>query len=222
MKKTFFILNMLLGACILALTVRYDIEGGPLLKGVTASSFAVLGIVNLFYALLAKAANKRYPAWMAAGLVACMIGDIMLNIAFIAGVVFFAVGHILYCAALCCLRKPQKMDLIPIAVVFAAALVVLKRIPALTSGSAQMGWVCRGYALVISCMVGKAAANFFRQRSRVTALVLVGGILFFFSDLMLVLNCFGGAPQITNTLCTYTYFPAQCLLAHSVYHAVEQ
>ena len=220
MKKTFTVLNIILFAAAAALMVWYDLEGGLWLKGVTASSFVALGLVNLIYGLLNR--SGKYPVWMAVGLFTCMIGDIVLNIEFIYGACIFAAGHVLYCIAFCCLLKPKAADLIPIGAVFAVAIMILKLVPTLDFGSALMEYICIGYALVISCMVGKAIANFLRQRSTVTALLLVGGILFFFSDLMLLLNCFGDAPKITDTLCLYSYFPAQCLPAHSVYHFVHK
>ena len=222
MKKTIGLLNILLLAVSLGLTVYYHLEGGLLLKGITASGFVALGLVNLVYALLAKTPDRKYPLWMAAGLAVCMTGDIVLNISFISGAAIFALGHIFYCVAFCCLLKPRKADLLPIAVGFAAALMIIKLVPTLDFGTPLMEWVCIGYALVISCMVGKTMANFLRQRNPVTTLLLIGSCLFFFSDLMLVLNCFGDAPKITDTLCLYTYFPGQCLLAHSVYHTVRQ
>ena len=222
MKKTFGLLNILLLAVSLGLTVYYHLEGGLLLKGITASGFVALGLVNLVYALLAKTPDRKYPLWMAAGLAVCMTGDIVLNISFISGAAIFALGHIFYCVAFCCLLTPRKADLLPIAVVFAAALMIIKLVPTLDFGTPLMEWVCTGCALVLSCMVGKTMANFLRQRNPGTTLLLIGSCLFFFSDLMLVLNCFGDAPKITDTLCLYTYFPGQCLLAHSVYHTVRQ
>ena len=81
-----------------------------------------------------------------------------------------------------------------------------------------MKGVCLLYALIISCMLGKASANYYRAQSLVTGLLQLGSILFFFSDFMLCLNIFADAPHITNILCLYTYFPGQCILAHSLFH----
>ena len=94
--------------------------------------------------------------------------------------------------------------------------------PLFDFGSALMEGICIGYAFVISCMVGKTFANLLRERNTVTVLLVIGSCLFYFSDLMLVLCAFGGGPKITDTLCIYTYIPAQCLLAHSVFHFVNK
>ena len=222
MKRTFKSLNILIFAVPMALTVFYDLEGGLWLKGTTAAGFVALGLVNLVYALLSGGKGKQFPIWMALGLATCMAGDIVLNIEFIIGALIFAVGHIFYFIAFSRLMQLRKADFIPIGAVFAVALLILNLVPNLDFGSVLMEGVCYGYAFVISCMVGKTIANFLRQRDRVTVLLLIGSCLFFFSDLMLLLNCFGDAPKITDTLCLYTYFPAQCLLAHSVYQYIRK
>lgn len=222
MKKTFKALNIVLFAVSIALCVYYDLEGGLTLKGITASAFVVLGFVNLAYSVLSGCKNKKYPVWMALGLLVCMVGDVVLNIEFIPGAVIFALGHMLYCVAFSILKKPSKGDLIPIAVVFTVSLMIIKLVPILDFGSSMMEWICIGYALVISCMVGKGISNFAREKNTVTLLLLIGGLLFWFSDLMLVLCRFGDAPKITDTLCLYSYFPAQTLFAHSVYHYVNK
>ena len=71
------------------------------------------------------------------------------------------------------------------------------------------------YALIISLMVGKAISNFVKERTVLTATVLVGSILFFFSDLMLVFDWFMGIGRIAALLCMSTYYPAECILAFS-------
>lgn len=222
MKKKFAILNAILLAVTVALCVYYDLEGGLLLKGITASAFVILGFVNLLYAVLSRSTSKKFPVWMALGLLTCMIGDVVLNIAFIPGTVIFALGHVLYFIAFCCMRKIKKTDLIPVAAVILAAVLIIKLVPFLNFGSGMMEWICLGYGVVISCMVGKTVANFLRCRDRITALQMIGSMMFFFSDLMLLLGIFGDAPRITDTLCLYSYFPAQALLAHSVYHYVNK
>ena len=73
------------------------------------------------------------------------------------------------------------------------------------------------YALVISVMLGKALSNLITKRSVLNLLVFVGSLLFFVSDIALAFNVFGGSPSWSNTLCLFTYFPGQCVIALSVY-----
>ena len=50
-------------------------------------------------------------------------------------------------------------------------------------------------------------------------LVFAGSVLFWFSDLMLLIDMFGTPSRMTWILCSYSYWPAQNLLAHALYHA---
>ena len=44
--------------------------------------------------------------------------------------------------------------------------------------------------------------------------------MFYFSDVMLALRMFGGAPLLADRLCLFTYFPGQAVLAHAVFYYV--
>ena len=58
-RKLFFLLNACLIAVTIALCARYDKVGGLTLKGITASGFVALGLVNMLYALL----EEEKPSW---------------------------------------------------------------------------------------------------------------------------------------------------------------
>ena len=77
--------------------------------------------------------------------------------------------------------------------------------------------VCLIYALIISFMLAKAIGNFVKERNTVTIIIFVGSILFFFSDLMLVFDWFMGMGRVSGLLCMSIYYPAECLLAISVF-----
>ena len=217
MKKTFRLLNIIIFLIACLMTVYYDIEGGLWLKGLTGSCFVLLGILNLIYAIRSKAASLRFPIWTVLGLLICLTGDIVLNISFLPGVGIFALGHICYIVAFCCMDKPRKTDVLPITLLFALALAIIKLVPALDFGSALVENLCIVYGLVISCMVGKTVSNYLHQKDTANLIFLIGSCLFYFSDVMLVLCRFGNAPKITDTLCLFSYFPAQCLIASAVY-----
>ena len=75
------------------------------------------------------------------------------------------------------------------------------------------------YALVISAMMGKALSNLSYKPSLGRKLLSVGSLLCWFSDLMLAVDMFGQSGRLIWILCSYSYWPAQNLLAHSLYHA---
>jgi hypothetical protein len=69
-------------------------------------------------------------------------------------------------------------------------------------------------------MLGKAVANLIIEPIGVNILIAMGSFLFFFSDLMLVLNWFVGKWKWTANACMGTYYPALCILAFSMYYKI--
>lgn len=217
MKKTTAILNAILIAATLISDICYYQFGGLLLKGITSFGFVLIAAVNLIYAIRAKADAAKFPVVMTVGLVLCMVADIVLNISFIPGALIFAAGHVFYFISYCRLAKFKATDTIPSVIIFAASAALITLVPIFDFGSMLMEIICLGYALVISLMVGKAVSNLIGERNKVNAILAAGSVMFYFSDLMLLFNVFAGAPKITDTLCLFTYYPAQCLLAYSIF-----
>ena len=213
----YLILNTILFFCGLFSTVCYDQFGGLWLKGVTSGWFVLLGIVNIVFIRRSGMKSAGFPAMMMTGLSLCWIADIVLNITFIPGALIFAIGHVFYFIAYSRLIKFEKRDLIPSAIIFVCAASLVLFVPIFDFGIPLMQYIILGYALIISLMVGKAISNMRRKKTSLTKLIVFGSILFFFSDLMLLLCYFAGAPQITDSLCLFTYYPGQYLLAHSIY-----
>ena len=217
MKKSVFLLNLLLIAAVQAADVWYLTNGGLWRKGVTSFGFVLIGILNVAYLLLSRRKSLRFPVLLTVGLAVAMIGDIVVNLRFIEGALIFAVGHIFHFIAYCCHRSLRKADVILSLGIFAASALILTCVPAFDFGGGLLLGICLGYALIISFMVGKASGNAVRERNTGNVLRMIGSILFFFSDLMLVLYYFADAPRIVDILCVVTYYPAQCLIGHSLY-----
>lgn len=217
MKKIFLIVNIILIVAVLIGDACFTALGGLPLKGVTSAGFVILGAVDLAYAFLTHAENRKYPVVMLVGLAFAMAGDVVLNIHFIGGAILFAVGHVFYFAAYCFLHRFKPIDLAYGAALFVPSVLLITLAPIFDFGGVAMEIVCVVYAAVISCMVGKAVSNIVAQRSLLNIILTVGSCLFFFSDLMLLFNVFGDLPRIVDILCLATYYPAQCLLAFSVF-----
>ncbi len=220
MKKSVFILNIILSLAVVAGDVCYMLFGGLWLKSITSAGFVLIGIINLIYALQnRKTANMKYTITMLIGLIFAMCGDIVLNVNFIGGAILFAVGHIFFFFAYTFIRKFEAPDIvIGICVFFVAAIVILF-LPIFDFGGILMQIVCLVYALIISLMVGKAFANLAHKRDITNFIIIIGSVLFFFSDFMLLLDNFAGLGAIAGILCLATYYPAECLLAHSIFQA---
>lgn len=88
-------------------------------------------------------------------------------------------------------------------------------------GGAAMEAACIVYDAIISCMLGKALANWQREKDPMNAVLAIGSALFFFSDMMLVCGMFGSPAKVFDYLCLGTYYPGQLVLAAAVYVSVR-
>lgn len=214
--------GLLLFALAMICLVCYDVYGGLWLKGVTSCWFVALGLFHLVYVFKAKVKEKRFPVLLVLGLIFGMCADVLLGIEFMLGIVFFALGHVLYLAAFCALEKPRGKDLAFILPLAALSLYIVAGTPFIRVNDPVMEKLLLGYAVIIACMLGKAAGNFAAKKSAFRALVLLGSVLFWFSDFMLAIDLFGKSSRLTWILCSYTYWPAQNLLALSLYSFVRE
>ena len=217
MKKTqklILTLNAVIVTAIFALNYVYQSNGFDFtLKCICSASFAVLGLINLAYALATKQANKRFYVSMAAGLVLACLGDVLIGYDFIVGAATFALGHVCFVVAYCFLQRMRALDLTISGGLFLACLLFLLLCPLLTFDVPIFRIVCIVYALIISTMLGKAVGNVIRAKSLVSGVMAGASFLFFFSDLMLVFDWFIGLWSWTDHACMGTYYPALCFLA---------
>lgn len=218
-EKTFAYINWLLIGAICVGNYFYHTIGGLGLKSLCSGIFVLTGLVNVYYTAKCSKPRLKFAVPLTAGLVLAMLGDITIGFDFIVGAALFAGGHVCYFAAQCVLMKLKRGDLIASGVIFAGAAAFLLLYPGLSFPGPVIKGVCLVYALIISLMTGKSIANFRRERTVLTAVVMAGCTLFFFSDLMLVLNWFMDTGRITGILCMATYYPGQILIAHSIYRA---
>lgn len=216
MDKKFLIVNFIMILLIGLLDILYMNLGGLWLKTITSLVFVVLGAINLIYIIKQKK-NLKFPIILLVALFVAMVGDVVINLNFLIGAIIFAVGHIFYVIAYSFLQKFKIKDLIFVLCVFVPALLIVLFVPILDFGGITMKIVCVVYALIISFMVGKSISNYVNNRSLFNLIIMIGSILFFISDAMLLFDVFGNV-FLTGILCLSTYYPGQILIAHSVYH----
>jgi len=210
-------LNITLIFAVVLGDICYMTLGGLAIKATTSIFFVLLGIVNLTYVIIAKRQALQFPIIMTIGLCFAMLGDILLNIEFIVGALLFAVGHIWYFVAYNFIQKFKLSDLIYGFAIFIPAIILILFVPIFDFGGLLMQIIVIAYALIISLMVGKSIANLVAQPTAQNILLTVGSILFFFSDLMLLLNVFGNLSPVFDVLCLATYYPAECILATAIF-----
>lgn len=218
-KDYFLFANLALALLIWVgdcLYIRYN--DSLLIKSITSALFVVIGIVNLVYLILNKFKLKSllFPIMMLTGLTFAMLGDIILEVEFIVGAALFAVGHVFFFVSYVMIEKFKWQDLIYGACIFVPAVLLITLAPIFDFGGAVMEIVAVIYAAVISCMVGKAIANFVSARNKLTLIILLGSALFFVSDFALLFNVFSKLPYF-GAICLATYYPAEILLGFSVF-----
>lgn len=223
MKKSFISLfNIAFLILQLAGDIIYMIVGNPYLWKVFASlTFFIGGLVNLFYVVAHKSElknNNSFKYIMIVGLFFAMLGDILLIDYFVIGAGLFAVGHIWFFIAYCTLEKIKLRDILYAITIFAFALAVELLIPIFDYDGMTMLVII--YAFVISIMLGKAISNYIGKRNSLAYfIIMLGSVLFFLSDLMLLFNVFGGVGIWADNLCLIFYYPAEYLLAISIFYA---
>ena len=217
-QKSLKLVNIILLVCAAVCLLCYDHFRGLWLKGVTSSWFVLLGTVNLFSLRKQPEVPLRFLIFMEIGLLCGMIADILLGKVFLAGIVVFALGHVLYLAAFYSLEKFSLRDLKFILPLAAVSLFVVVGTPWITVRDPLLRKMLLGYAAIIAAMLGKSLSNLIRKPCLFRWLLAVGSILFWISDLALAVDIFGQSSRLTWIFCSYCYWPAQNILAHSLFH----
>jgi uncharacterized membrane protein YhhN len=186
------------------------------LKCVCSTLFASLGIINLIYALVNKADNKKFHIGMAAGVVFGFLGDVLIEYDFIVGAAMFAIGHICFVVAYCLIQKMQKLDYIISGALFLVGVWFFTLCPWISFETEMLRVVAIVYTLILSTMLGKAVGNLVREKTTVNKTIALASALFFFSDTMLALDCFSDLFSWTYNACMGTYYPSLCLLVLSM------
>jgi uncharacterized membrane protein YhhN len=146
-------------------------------------------------------------AWMVAGLVLSLAGDVFLlgtgKKWFLGGLVSFLLGHVVYVVAMQSQFESAPLLLAGIAVVVACIATVGRTIVTkVRELGAEMVGPVAGYLVVISCMVVAAFGTG-------APWAIVGAVLFYTSDATLAWNRFIAPRQILSLTVMVTYHLAQ-------------
>ena len=216
-SKVYLGINILSIIIILYHSVLYQTHGyTALLKVSTSAMFVMLGLINLSYAFISKQKNIKFYMFMSLGLAFACLGDYLILSNFVYGAGSFALGHILFVIAYCFVSKIKKLDLLFSLCLYIGCLIFLLGCPLLNFDNNVFKIVCIIYALIISLMVGKALGNFINNKNYATLTIVLSSVVFFFSDLMLVLGWFVKDIEWADNVCLGTYFPALTFLAFSM------
>ena len=158
------------------------------------------------------------------GLILGCIADVLLNLRwvfkekgqpiFLVGILVFLAGHIVYLAAVLPLSSNALLCVV-IGIVLTALLMVwlFGQITAKPAFKI-FGVIYIGAIMLLNCV---AIGNLIRTPSMFTGLFAAGAVLFLISDIVLILNTFGGKSRqslrITNIA---LYYAGQLLIAFSL------
>ncbi len=214
--KHLTIINVIITLVVLLGNVFYQGLGfNYTLKILCSSGFVLMGFFNVVYACK-RVENKSVMIFMALGLVLAFLGDVAINLNFIMGAAFFALGHVLFVVSYLAYKKMTKLDVIFSAVLGLFSIIFVLTFPYIMFEVAFMQYVVLAYAVIISVMVGKALGNVVRDKSAFTGMIAVASVLFYISDLMLLLAYFSSITGWTSNACMGTYYPGLCMLAGSM------
>lgn len=214
-SKTVLLLNEILAVLVCVFDLVLMTCSLYWAKCVASVLFATIGVINLIFVLKAGTEHRKFAIFMCVGLIFAMLGDIILNLHFVIGAGLFAVGHVFFFVAYMFLSPFRWQDLLYSAVIFIPAVLLITLAPFLHYEGIMLA-VCIVYALIISCMLGKSLSNLIKNKNRQCFLIFIASLMFFVSDLMLLLYVFGDLGKVADLLCLAFYYPAEIMLAFSI------
>ena len=208
-------LNIILFIIMMIFDCTYIFTEELLFKTIASTMFVSLGLINFIQCFKNKK-DLEFPIWMLTALIYAMVGDVLLGLHFSIGVIVFGIAHIFYIISYSKLNSFIPRDffnaaiisiIIPLPIIFILLDTVYINISLVILGCI--------YVVILSGMLGKAISNLVRERNSVNITITIGALLFFISDMCLILNMFGGI-SFCRYICLITYYLAQFLLSFSL------
>ncbi len=192
---------------------RDSIRGLLLTKPFLSALFVVT-------ALTGPQADPGYFRWILAGLLLCLAGDVFLIFFFskkffLAGLVSFLAGHVLYAVAFFSLAGPGTANWIAIVILVAVSGAVFAW---LRPHLGKMLVPVIAYIAIITAMVIGAVSLAETETIRFPgrALALSGAIFFYLSDIFVARQRFATRNYFNRAVGLPLYFAAQFLIAFSI------
>lgn len=175
--------------------------------------FKALGTACAALIALHGALNQGGVAWWCvAALTLCTLADALLEIHFLTGMGFFALGHVCYCVWYVLLAPLTAASGVAFALLLALALGLL------TLWRSKLGkWrVPFTVYSVVLCLMGALATGAGMALGGIAGmLLLAGGLMFVLSDVMVCHNILHPAPLWLDVVTMIIYYGAQLLLGVS-------
>ena len=192
---------------------------GVVLKGAASLCFAVFGLLGS-----QVTSDARFAGFVVAGLFVGAVADVLLNLRYVyeqfgrllfaGGTLVFLAGHVLYAVGV----WPRAVLPWLFVVLGAVGTVFVMRwifSQIQAEGALKIiGVFYVGIVVVLNCLALSAIIGRFGLQSFV---FLAGTLLFLLSDIVLILNTFGGNPQFSRRIVNLSlYYVGQILIALSL------
>ena len=198
----FSILCLILMAAFIVAEYREKWVAGVALKGAASLCFVILGILGS-----RGAADARFAGYVVAGLAVKLI--------FAAGTLVFLVGHVLYSVAVWP-RAAIPWLFVIIGVV--ATLFIMRWIFSKIDAPGALKAIGVFYVGIVVVLNFLALSALFNNLGAQSLVFLLGTAFFLVSDIVLILNTFGGNPQFKRRMLNLTlYYIGQILIAQSLF-----
>ena len=216
MKLILILIFAVLAGIFLYTESRKQYVPAVALKGLASLCFVILGITC--------SPGGHTARMIVLGLVFGFVADILLNLRmvfpekgqliFLIGIVVFLTGHIFYLAAVAPLaRKPLVCVILGIILTVLLMIWIFKQITAKMAFKI-FGVVYIGAIMLLNCF---AISNLITDPGAFTAIFAIGAVLFLISDIVLILNTFGGEfRQKLRNINISLYYAGQILIALSL------
>jgi uncharacterized membrane protein YhhN len=217
-KYLLLICGALLQGCFIFVEHKEKYVPAVLLKGLASLMFVITGF------LAWKQSQSEFARLLFIGLILGMVGDILLNLRFVfpkagqkiflAGIVAFLAGHILYLAALIPQGKHLMICVIIGALIAAALLAYIFKTMEVKPAFKIFGVVYLGAVII---MTSVAIGNALAMPDKSHVMYAVGAVAFALSDIVLIFNTFGSSTRFSLRITNLSlYYLGQALIALSL------
>jgi len=149
-----------------------------------------------------------------AGVLICMLGDVLIEIHFVAGTIAFFCAHLCFIAYFLRLAPFNSSSLIVFVVIY---VITVSGFWKYVSKLGKQLPVFLAYPAILIAMFSIAVILPFTLKSVGSLCIAVGAGMFVASDLLLASNTLATSSKIRDRMVLYLYFPAVYLLAVSAF-----
>lgn len=206
-------------ACFIKAEYEKKYSQAVVLKGLASLYFVILG-----FRTASACASPAFASAIRTGLIFGMIGDILLNLRFVfekqgqkiflAGILAFLIGHIMYLKALIPLAHNLLLCIMAGILIAGALLAYIFKTMDVKPAFKIFGIFYLGAVIIMTVI---AVSLLFHEPTAGMKLYALGAVLFTLSDIVLIFNTFGSGTSFKRRILNLSmYYAGQILIALSL------